>query len=229
MTFEGVLLEKALENPRGMVVVDVAQDVPKRWMDDEKGIEEKGTDHEGHDEYCRDPHTWLSPAMLKIEARNVAEGLCRIDAEHANDYRRNLAALLDRIDATHRRIAKTLAPYRGRSFYIFHPSFGYFADAYGLKEESIQSGGQQPSAKQLRSLMEKARSEGVTTIFIQPQFSPQSAETVARQLGGRVVTINDLAKDVLGNLEEVAGKMEAAFRESGPERRSGEWRVESGE
>jgi len=158
---------------------------------------------------------------LKIEAKNVADALCRADAAHEHDYRRNLAELLDRIDATNRRIERMLAPCRGRSFYIFHPSFGYFADAYGLKEEAIQLGGQSPSAKQLRALIEKARSEGVKTIFVQPQFSPQSAQVVAGEIGGKVVQIDDLAKDVLNNLEEVAGKIEKAMEESSP-RRHGE-------
>jgi zinc transport system substrate-binding protein len=222
MPFENMLVEKAKEgNPR-MTVVDVAQGVPKRSLDD--SVAERATDHEHegqHDELCRDPHTWLSPKLLKIEAKNVAEAFCRSDAVHEKDYRRNLAKLLDRIDAADRRIERMLTPYRGRSFYIFHPSFGYFADAYGLKEEAIQVGGQNPSIKQHRTLVEQARSEGVKTIFVQPQFSPQSAEVVAKEIGAKVVPINDLAKDVLGNLEETAGKMEMAFKERVP-RRHGE-------
>jgi zinc transport system substrate-binding protein len=217
MAFEGVLVEKAGEGNRRMMVVDVAQGVPKRSLDDSEEKHVAGHNHDGEaDDLCRDPHTWLSPMLLKIEAKNVANALCQADAAHEKDYRRNLAEFLERIDATHRRIERMLAPYRGRSVYVFHPSFGYFADAYGLKEEAIQLGGQSPSARQRRDLSKKARSEGVKTIFVQPQFSPQSAEVVAGEIGAKVVQIDDLAKDVLGNLEEVAGKIEKAMAESSP-------------
>jgi zinc transport system substrate-binding protein len=205
-----------------MMVVDVAQGVPKRSLDDSEEAHAAHHDHGGEaDDLCRDPHIWLSPMLLKIEAKNIADALCQADAAHEKNYRRNLAELLDRIDATNRRIERMLAPCRGRSFYVFHPSFGYFADAYGLKEESIQLGGQSPSARQRRALTEKARSEGVKTIFVQPQFSPQSAQVIAGEIGGRVVPIDDLAKDVLGNLEEVAEKIEKAMGEGSP-RRHGE-------
>ena len=86
-----------------------------------------------------------------------------------------------------------LAPYRGRSFYVFHPGFGYFADAYGLKEAAIR--GRRPLAHAPSSFtpsIEKAKADGVTTVFIQPQYA--GAQAVADAIGGRVVTINGLGK-----------------------------------
>ena len=107
-----------------------------------------------------------------------------------------------------------LAPYRGRSFYVFHPGFGYFADAYGLKEEAVEAGGQSPTPKQLRALIEKARAEGVKTVFVQPEFDPQSAQVVADAIGGQVVPINGLGKNVIADIEDIAAKIEKAMRES---------------
>ncbi len=113
------------------------------------------------------------------------------------------------------------APYRGRSFLVFHPGFGYFADAYGLKEEAVEAGGRPPGPKQLRALVEKAKAEGIKTVFVQPEFDPHSAEAVAKEIGGKVVPMNGLAKDVLEDLEDIAGKVKTAFEASSP-RRHGE-------
>jgi zinc transport system substrate-binding protein len=124
-----------------------------------------------------------------------------------------LDELNGKIEAVNGRIEKMLRPHRGKTFYVYHPSFGYFADAYGLKEEAIQLGGQSRSAKELRALIEEAKADGVKTIFVQPQFSPQSAETVAHEIGAKVVVIDDLANDVLGNLEKTAEAMHKAFAE----------------
>jgi zinc transport system substrate-binding protein len=158
-----------------------------------------------------DPHVWLAPLLLKTQARNIAAELCLADPAHERDYRQNLAALVERLEAVDRRIRGMLAPYSGRSFYVFHPGFGYFADAYGLKQETVEAGGRTPAPKQLRLLIEQARKDGVKTVFVQPEFAPQSAQVVAEAIGGKVVPLNGLAKDMAGNLEDIAMKVKAAL------------------
>jgi zinc transport system substrate-binding protein len=106
-----------------------------------------------------------------------------------------------------------LAPYRGRAFLVFHPGFGYFADAYGLKEEAVEAGGRSPGPKQFRALVEKAKAEGIKTVFVQPQYDPHSARAVAEAIGGEVVPMNGLAKDVLADLEDIAEKVKRSMQE----------------
>ena len=101
----------------------------------------------------------------------------------------------------HARIAAALEPYRGQRFYVFHPAFGYFADAYGLRQEAVEAGGKVAHARSnFAALIQKAREDGVKIIFVQPQFDQRTAETVAEAIGGRVVPIDPLAKDVLAEL-----------------------------
>jgi len=212
MPFENALLAKLRQNTPQMTVVDVAAGVEKRTMDEPCRRHAAGHDHNHPDQRGEpDPHVWLSPPLLKVQAENVAAALVRADPAHADDYERNLAALLGRIDAVHRRIERMLAPYRGRSFYVFHPGFGYFADAYGLEEKAIEAGGRSPAPKQLRALIERAWSEGVKTVFVQPQFDPHGARAIAEAIGGKVVPIDGLAKNVLYNLENIAAKIERSF------------------
>jgi len=209
MPFENTLVEKVRGDSRQLTIVDVANGVERRAMG------AACCDHGRHDhevlEAEADPHVWLSPPLLKVQAANVAEALCRADPAHQHQYKENLASLLERIDATHRRVERELAPHRGRAFYVFHPGFGYFADAYGLKEEAVEAGGRSPSAKQLHTLVGRARAEGVNTVFVQPQFDPRSAQTVAEAIGGNVVPIDGLAKDVLSNIEDIAKKIKRAW------------------
>jgi len=155
---------------------------------------------------------------LKLLAQNIAATLCEADAGHAADYRQGLAELLGRLDALHERVARMLAPYRGRAFYVFHPGFGYFADAYGLKESAVEMGGRPPAAKELRVLIQSARADGVTTIFVQPQYDPHSAGVMAEAIGGKTVPINGLDKDVIADIGDIAVKVETAMKESSPPR-----------
>ena len=212
MPFETVILEKVREGSRQLVVVDATTGIEKLPLDSPCN-ESSGHDH-GRTLHADelDPHVWLSPPLLKKMATNIAAELCRADPDHKQEYERNLATLVERLDALHRRIGKMLAPHRGRAFYVFHPGFAYFADAYGLKEVPIQVGGQMPSLKQLRELIAQAKKEGVRTVFVQPEFDPQSVRAFAEATGGQVVPLNGLAKDVVADIEDIAEKIEQAMR-----------------
>jgi zinc transport system substrate-binding protein len=206
LPFEDRLVEKIAERQPDLTVVDAARGIQKRSM---TGAEEQGHDHAGQP----DPHVWLSPPLLKVLAANVAAALAQVDPAHAGDYAQNLADLDAEIDALHARIARTLSPYRGQSFYVFHPAFGYFGDAYGLRQEAVELEGKSPAPRQLRALIQRAQSEGVRIIFVQPQFDPRSAQAVAEAIGGAVVPLDPLAKNVLENLDEVAMKIAASREE----------------
>jgi zinc transport system substrate-binding protein len=215
MPFESRLVERMAAHHAGLSIVDATEGIVKRPM---AGHCCEAADHDEDDDEAPgqpDPHVWLSPPLLKIMAANVANALARADPDHAADYRRNEAALAAELDALHARITRRLAPFRGQRFYVFHPAFGYFGDAYGLVQEPVETEGKSPTPRQIQALVRQARADGVRIIFLQPQFDPHSAEAVARAIGGSVLPMDDLAPDVLGNLSDVAEKIAAALGERG--------------
>jgi zinc transport system substrate-binding protein len=217
MPFENQLLEKIRGVHPGMTVVDTAAGIKKRLLAKDSSI--AGGDHaeqnsHGHSPEELDPHIWLSPPFVKIMAANIAAALEKIDPGDASYFKANLSQLHRELDAADAKIRQALKPYAGQSFYVFHPAFGYFGDCYHLKQEAIEAEGKQPSPKQLRELFQKAKSENVRIIFIQPQFDRHSAQAVADAIGGRLVPINDMEKDILANLQDMAGKIEKAFEET---------------
>ena len=181
---------------------------PHRAGGDDRGHDDARPPHHGDE---MDPHVWLSPKLAKLQAATICRTLCEVDPAHRDDYRRNLEDLhqdLDRLDA---RIAAALAPLKGRTFYVFHPAFGHFAAAYGLKQEAVETGGKSPGPKHLKELIDRARAEGVKVIFVQPQFSERAARTIARQIDGAVVPMDPLSRDYIRNLEEMAEKIRTAL------------------
>lgn len=151
-----------------------------------------------------DPHVWLDPDLVKIMARNTCDELCRLDSAHARNYRGNRDAFVVELDSLKIRIAALLAPYKVRSFFVFHPAYGYFGRAFGLRQVAIEVDGKEPGAKELAALMEHARADGAKVLFVQPQFSSKSAQAIAEAIGATVVPIDPLARDYLKNLEQVA-------------------------
>ncbi len=153
----------------------------------------------------RDPHVWLSPSRLRRMGQTVAEVLERLDGGAGDHYRRNRAAFEARIEGLDTELRQKLGPVAGRAFMVFHPSWGYLANEYGLRQLPIEIEGKEPSDAELTELMRIARREALSVVFVQPQVRGRSAEIVARGIGGRVAVLDPLASDVVTNLSEVAG------------------------
>jgi zinc transport system substrate-binding protein len=232
MPFEEHLAEHIAAGPTPIRVVDTAAGIARRTgepgcacahghahehehepeLGDHEHEPEHGADGCSH-EAAGDPHLWLSPPLLKRLAANVARALGEADPRHAAFFQANLALLAADLDALDRRIAARLAPCRGRAFYVFHPAFGYFADRYDLRQESVEIEGKPPTPRQLFGLVNKARNDGVKIVFLQSQFNQQVAASVAQAIGGTVASLDSLAYDVPANLDEVAEKIAAAGRD----------------
>ncbi|MCR4413944.1 MAG: zinc ABC transporter substrate-binding protein, partial [Thermoguttaceae bacterium] len=198
-----------LENSRGFhalrslgrpKVVDLREGIalramtPHRHSEETEGPHATGDQPDGdaagpHDANSdvvgKDPHIWLSPRLLKIQARTIAQTLSSIDPQHAAEYQANLAGLEKRLDEADRRIRDTLGPHRGRAFFVFHPAWGYFADDYGLRQISIETEGKEPSDRELTALQNLARQERAKVIFVHPQGGTRSAQAVAQAIGAR--------------------------------------------
>lgn len=217
MPFEIQLVEKIHGAQPRLIVVDTAEGIEKRHMSADYAAHDipHGGEHiHGDSTTDLDPHVWLSPPLVKIQAANIASALEKIDPDGVVFFKANLKQLNRELDAVDAKIRLALKPYAGRTFYVFHPAFGYFGDCYHLKQEAIEAEGKQPSPKQLRELIQKAKSEKARIIFVQPQFDSHSAQTVADAIGGHIVPINDMEKDIVANLQDMADKIEKAFRES---------------
>ncbi|MGH8657798.1 MAG: metal ABC transporter solute-binding protein, Zn/Mn family [Gammaproteobacteria bacterium] len=151
-----------------------------------------------------DPHVWTDPSRVKTIARVIRDALAALDPGHTADYADNLRRFeteLDHLDREVRGILKNVAV---RKFLVFHPSWGYFASAYGLEQIPIERDGKEPGAKAVAALAVRARAEGVRIVFVQRWGSARPAETIAREIGAEVREIDHLAEDYIQNIRRVA-------------------------
>jgi len=169
----------------------------------------EGIDEHGHHE---DSHVWMSPRIARTLAERICRELCTLDPPHTDDYRNNLRKLQGDLDDLDARLTKTLAPIKGKTFFVFHPAFGYFAKAYGLKQEAVESEGKSPGPRQRSELIARAKTAGVKTIFVQPQFSRQAADIIAKEIGGKVAVLDPLSADYINNIEHIAEEMRKALQ-----------------
>ena len=174
------------------------------------GIERRAMPHEHHGEHCtldhgaQDPHIWLSPANTVAIADNIFHALEKIDPVNSGAYRKNFEQLTGELRQIDNEIRTMLTPYSESRFYVFHPSFGYFATAYELEQIPVELDGKSPSSHQLVGLIEQAKHDDVKVIFVQAQFPADSAKAIADAIEGSVVQLDPLAEDSVANLRLIA-------------------------
>lgn len=159
-------------------------------------------EHEGHE---GDPHVWVSPEIMATAAKGVADGLEALDPDHAAEYRRNLAAFLEDVERLDREVhARLSVPGASRAFLVYHPSWGYFAERYGLEQIAIEAEGKEPGAARLIQLIDRARRERATVVLVPEGFPRESAQVIADAIHGRIVSADPLAPDWESTLLRVA-------------------------
>ncbi|WMW65650.1 metal ABC transporter solute-binding protein, Zn/Mn family [Nitratidesulfovibrio liaohensis] len=200
------VLDEGHEGGQGAGHKDASAAAPNTSHDDHDGeaAEAHHHDHEGGD-----PHIWLSPALVKMMAGSIKAVLVKADPAHAAVYRANHEAFVRELDELDLHINGLFenVPENRRRFMVFHPAWSYFAHNYNLREVAVEVEGREPGPVQLTRIVEFARKEKIEALFVQPQFSKRGAETIARNVGARLIEADPLAEDWAANIRRVAEAM----------------------
>jgi len=192
--FEKVWLQKFHDLTPNLPIVDTSRGITRRAMREHHATQGKKPAH-------LDPHVWTTPANVHIIAKNILTALTQADPSHAKAYQQNYQTFLQTIDQTDAKIRSLLSKVpKGTKFMVFHPSWGYFADAYGLVQLPVQVAGKSPKPRELVALIGQAKKENVRAIFAQPEFSDKMAQVMARELHIPVRKISPMARDWSANL-----------------------------
>lgn len=198
---EKVWLQKIISSNKNMQCIHTESGIKKIPMksDQPRGI--------------KDPHIWLAPSLVMIQARNILSGLIGMDPVNKIVYEANYREFIIELVDFDAEIRNYFADKdKGIEFMVFHPAWGYFAQAYGLKQVPVEIEGKVSKPAEIRRSIQYARARGLKTVFIQPQVSAKSAKVIADAIGGQIVFINPLAPDWPDNLRRVAAKFKAALR-----------------
>ncbi len=166
-----------------------------------------------HDHSGIDPHIWLSPAAVKVQAKHILDGFLAVEKDSARRaiYEKNYGEFMQDIETLHTEIEALLKPVAGKKFMVYHPAWAYFARDYGLVQFSIEIEGKSPSAATMKQIVDTARAENIRVIFVQQQFDAANAWAVADEIKGKVVTADPLAPDWLDNMRKTARTFKEAL------------------
>ncbi len=189
-----------------LVFVDTSQGIEKIPMVTEGNTaEERGNPSP---DGCFDPHVWLAPRLVRKISKTMADSLSTIDPDHRHKYQQHLEIWEKKLQQLDEQLYQATRPMQDHPYFlVFHPSWGYFAREYELRQLAVEHHGSEPGPRSLAALIDRATKLGIKTIFVQPQYQGNSGRVLARALGGRVVKIDPLAENWLENLKTLARKL----------------------
>lgn len=186
-------LDKIIQERKNMVVIDASQGI-ELLKDAEKNTKNEAGDN---------PHVWLSITDAIQQTDNIASQLAAADPKHADAYKANAAAYIDKLKALQKKLHAELDNLPHRDIVTFHEAFPYFAKEFNLNIIKViqQEPGSEPSPSELQETIEEINKLPVKVLFTEPQYSPAAAETISRETGAKIYTLDPV---VTGEANESA-------------------------
>lgn len=197
LIYNGAGMESWMEN-----ILPIIDNDNIRIVDASKGIELlKAEEHEGeanekgHEHGIYDPHIWVSPKRLAQQAQTVYEAIKELDPQNAGYYETNMKELVERLNKLDVDIRDSVKSFKSNVIVVSHEAFGYFANDYGLRQIAIRGVNPQdePSPAEMAKLVQICRENNVRYVFFEKLTSPKLSDTLAREVGGDTLVLNDAA------------------------------------
>lgn len=188
-----------------LLIVDGTQGVHFRLLEEQ---EHSCDDHGHHHSPLEiDRHTWLGREPAKILSGHIKDTLSRFDSKNEAYFQERYENLIMEIDNVFDELQIILSPLEGRSIFVYHPSFGYFFDEFGIQQEAVETGGKEPTPRELNNLITKMNEERPAAIFVQAQFPVNAARTLANAADTQVVELDPLAYNWLENIRQMGQEL----------------------
>lgn len=197
--FEKALSDGISNNAPGLKMVNLS---------DKLDLIEGESDHHHHG---TDPHIWLSPVRMKSIAVRIADQLAEINPDSSVKYQNNLRKLTQSIDSVDSYILSSFSNLKNNIFIIYHPFLSYYAQDYGLVQLPVEYEGKEPASSQMKELTTKARSEKLSVIFYQKQFSRTTVDALAAEAGLTPEVIDPLAYNWIDNMIVITDQLKKSM------------------
>ncbi len=140
------------------------------------------------------PHVWMSVTYSMQQVKAITQQLCEVDPAHADAYKKNALEYLNKLSALRDEMHLALDNLPNKDIVTFHEAFPYFAAEFKLNIVSVieREPGTEPTPQELKETIEKVNSLPVKILFIEPQYSPKAADTIARETGAEISVLDPI-------------------------------------
>lgn len=152
----------------------------------------------------RDPHIWLSIKRSIVMLEIIKDEFSKKDPENKDIYEKNMKNYVNKLIELDRIIKKDLEGKEGKSFVVFHPALGYFADDYGLTMYALEEEGKEVTPRHLTKLIDLAKKEKIKGLLINEEVDNKQGETFVKEIKGKIKVIATLGEDYYDMMKKLA-------------------------
>jgi zinc transport system substrate-binding protein len=146
----------------------------------------------------------VDPKDAEVMVNNIYLGLVKVDPSDQAYFEKNRDNYEAQLETLDNYTAQTLKDKKGTDILIFHPAFGYYAKDYNLTQIAVMINDEEPSPQRIALLLNTAKADNITVMYNEPQYDPSYMQSIASQVNGKVLTVNDLDENYLQNMRNVA-------------------------
>lgn len=157
--------------------------------------EDTHTDEDAHtdEEEAYNGHVWMDVERYRLQAKNLYEGLTRLDATQADSYREAYETYDMKLMELSDMVKKLASSTKGVPVVLFHEAFSYLADSLGMIElKSIAMDEEVvPSAGEIAEVIQEIKYHGGALILIE-KANATHAEKIVAESNAIVVYLDSL-------------------------------------
>lgn len=158
---------------------------------------------DGIEEY-NDPHVWTSVNNAQVILKNITRALIQADKKDSLYFINRCDSMSRKLTELDGRIRRMVSSSADKTFVVYHPTLTYFAKDYGLTQIPVERDGKEPSAGDMKNIINTAKASNVHTILLQKEFTGHNTEALSEAIDARVRVINPLAYDWQEEMENIA-------------------------
>ncbi len=179
-------LDKAAARQKDMKIIEASKDVELLQDGDEPN-----------------PHVWVSITAAMQQVDNIARQLSAADPNHAEQYKKNAEVYNQKLAALKNEMHAAIDPLPNKNIVTFHEAFPYFAKEFHLNTVAVieREPGSEPTPQELEATVAVIKDRGITALFAEPQYPAEAAQTIAKESGARIYTLDPV---VTGQADENA-------------------------
>ena len=138
------------------------------------------------------PHVWCSITYSMAQVKAITSQLCLLDPDHADAYKKNALDYTNKLATLRDSMHLALDNLPNKDIVTFHEAFPYFAAEFKLNIAAVieREPGTEPTPQELSDTIKTVNNLPVKVLFTEPQYSPKAAETIARETGAKIFTLD---------------------------------------
>ena len=199
-------MEKIFDSKPNLFVITASEGLYCEDEHHEEHEHEKSHKHshekDGHNH--ENSHFWTYIPYATKQIKNITSGLCEVDFENAELYKKNSEEYIKRLSELDKNFKESIKNFKSKKIITTDEAFEYFAEGYGLEIVGTLNTehNSAPSAKELKNLCDIAKTTQIP-IFVARNSNKTAAETVASETNSKIFELNPITTGSYENLSEL--------------------------